>query len=662
MPLPTAFSRSSYCQSLPKIVFTTLICFAVTLCRCHSADLHYQAKEHETTQGSEYAASNYRILVVPVAWRSRAYPMLKLSYELAARGHTVTVMMSRAYEKWTHDSLQALARARARRASHAPSVAVHEAEEEQQHGMIGMPACLSLVFHDAWDMEREGEKVVGTSPMEQFQFVMENTLDSCKRLMANDTVNRMVAEGRYDIYFGDLADFCGTTLAEFWRLPRVDFDSGDCRAGGHFTAYGQPFSPAVTPSYIAPVPSNTVLGFKDRLANLGATVLLHLLIHYKVNPRLQGFRRSLNATSYLALLPPDHPALHGPEAAAAAARGFQLLPPFESTIQRLLMVIVNVDWAFHDVRSVGPHFQFVGPMNADVPAPLPSALHSFVSEGGDRSDPRVIYVSPGSTFSFGDPGQAHLMLALLSLPGRYRIVWRARPAHRSLLSARLTALGHPGLMEVAQQPSSPPSPSARLLLLDWAPQNDLLGQPGLALFVSHCGINGVNEAVFHGVPVLCIPSVADQPINAAMVVSYGNGRALDLARLNAADGEAVVRQEVLEILGNDSYRLTSRLLSARMRSHPLPPVLRAAHWVEAAAAAARAGPPGFLVPAEALLPWWRLGLVEVWGLAAAAAGALGWGCWVGGGKRMVRGVCGLAARCRAGVKVKEACNERQKSD
>ncbi|GFR40284.1 hypothetical protein Agub_g444, partial [Astrephomene gubernaculifera] len=576
------FNKALYLRwqrALVRLIFS----FILVHCACG-----LQPSE-KATSPNELGAS-FRILVVPVAWRSRAFPMLKVSYELAARGHAVTVLLPQVHEAWARDSFKSFARARARR------------ENIFSSASLDLPSGLTLLLRDAWDMEAGAEVVANSSPIEQFRYVLGNTLDNCRRLLANDTINQLVADGRFDIFFGDMMDSCGSTVAEFWRLPRVDYDSGDCRAGWHFNIYNQPFSPAVTTSYLVPVPTNTALGLKDRLANLGATVLLRLVHTHWVLPALESFRRSLNATSYLRLLPPDHPALQQQP---------QLSSVTEVNIKRLLMVIVNVDWAFHDVRSIGPHFKYVGPMNADVPAPLPPALHSFVSEGGDRSDPRVIYVSPGSTFSFGDPGQAHLMLALLSLPGRYRIVWRARPAHRSLLSARLTALGHPGLMEVAQQPSSPPSPSARLLLLDWAPQNDLLGQPGLALFVSHCGINGVNEAVFHGVPVLCVPIMGEQPLNGAMIKSFGNGRSLAFAKLNGANGQTIALQEIRTILEDPSYSLTSLLLSARMRSHPLPPVLRAAHWVEAAAAAARAGPPGFLVPAEALLPWWRLGLVEV---------------------------------------------------
>ena len=68
--------------------------------------------------------------------------------------------------------------------------------------------------------------------------------------------------------------------------------------------------------------------------------------------------------------------------------------------------------------------------------------------------------------------------------------------------------------------------------------------PNTRLFVSHCGMNGVMESVFHKVitafldvifsppftdqvPLVCLPIFADQPDNAARVGERGLGVSLD---------------------------------------------------------------------------------------------------------------------------------------
>ena len=66
------------------------------------------------------------------------------------------------------------------------------------------------------------------------------------------------------------------------------------------------------------------------------------------------------------------------------------------------------------------------------------------------------------------------------------------------------------------------------------------------LFVSHCGMNGVMESLYHRVPLLCMPIFADQPDNAARLVERGLGLALDRYNLN----HNLVTEAITEILQN----------------------------------------------------------------------------------------------------------------
>jgi len=56
---------------------------------------------------------------------------------------------------------------------------------------------------------------------------------------------------------------------------------------------------------------------------------------------------------------------------------------------------------------------------------------------------------------------------------------------------------------------------SNIKVVDWAPQNDILGHAAVKAFVTHAGSNGLYEAAFHGKPVVSVPIMNEQPDNAA---------------------------------------------------------------------------------------------------------------------------------------------------
>lgn len=63
------------------------------------------------------------------------------------------------------------------------------------------------------------------------------------------------------------------------------------------------------------------------------------------------------------------------------------------------------------------------------------------------------------------------------------------------------------------------------------PQVAVLKQAGL--FITHGGMNSVSEAMVSGVPMLVIPFVSDQPVNARQVEKLGLGKVLDYKTITA---------------------------------------------------------------------------------------------------------------------------------
>ena len=111
-------------------------------------------------------------------------------------------------------------------------------------------------------------------------------------------------------------------------------------------------------------------------------------------------------------------------------------------------------------------------------------------------------------------------------------------------------------------------------LFQCLPQNDLLAHPKVILFITHCGINGLTEAVYHGVPMLGIPLIFDQWNNAKAIESKGYGKYLDINIFTAND----LQESILEVLtgqAQTNVRRASQLL------RDLPPASETvAFWVE----------------------------------------------------------------------------------
>lgn len=62
-----------------------------------------------------------------------------------------------------------------------------------------------------------------------------------------------------------------------------------------------------------------------------------------------------------------------------------------------------------------------------------------------------------------------------------------------------------------------------------------LGHPQTRAFITHCGTNGIYEAIYHGVPVVGIPLFGDQFDNIARVQAKGAAVQLDLHTMTSSD-------------------------------------------------------------------------------------------------------------------------------
>ncbi|ESO01582.1 hypothetical protein HELRODRAFT_81526, partial [Helobdella robusta] len=114
------------------------------------------------------------------------------------------------------------------------------------------------------------------------------------------------------------------------------------------------------------------------------------------------------------------------------------------------------------------------------------------------------------------------------------------------------------------------------LILDWLPQNDVLGHPSTKLFITHCGNNGIHEALYHGVPMLGFPLFAEQGENCRRMIAFEFGIKMDIFTFT----EAELVENVLEILTNPKYKSSIKQMSKVFKDQPMAPLQKALFWME----------------------------------------------------------------------------------
>jgi len=118
--------------------------------------------------------------------------------------------------------------------------------------------------------------------------------------------------------------------------------------------------------------------------------------------------------------------------------------------------------------------------------------------------------------------------------------------------------------------------SDNILISPWIPQNDLLADSRVKLFISHGGYNSVIESVYHAKPLIIFPIRFDQPVNAAAAESKGYA-----IRMNIVDfsSESLV-SNIGKLLTDPTYKRNAQLASDIMRDRRDTPAQRVSTMID----------------------------------------------------------------------------------
>lgn len=183
------------------------------------------------------------------------------------------------------------------------------------------------------------------------------------------------------------------------------------------------------------------------------------------------------------------------------------------------MVLLNSHFSQGTVRPQVPGMVEVGGLQVKpTPDPLPKDIKEWLDEAKDGA----IFFSFGSNAktTFLPKEKVQMLLNVFSkLKQRVIMKWETD-----------TLEGKP----------------SNVLIGKWLPQDDILAHKNVKLFVSHCGLGGVAESKYHGVPIVGLPIFGDQEGNADVIVNEGWAVRVDFADMT----EKSLSEGINEILNN----------------------------------------------------------------------------------------------------------------
>lgn len=245
--------------------------------------------------------------------------------------------------------------------------------------------------------------------------------------------------------------------------------------------------------------------------------------------------------------------------------------------------LMRADFVFEYPRPTMPNAVYMGGFQCKPARPLPRPFDEFVQSSGEHG---VIIMSLG-TFVSELPADITTKIAAVFGKLPQKVIWRHKGA-------------------------KPDHLSNNTLVVDWMPQNDLLGHPKVKLFVAHGGTNGVQEAIYHGVPVVGLPLFFDQYDNLQRLKERGGAKLLTIQTVDKDDN---FLEAIQEVLSEPSYTLNMQRLSRLHRDQPVEPLDNAAFWIEYVM---RHKGASHLKAASYRLPWFSYYSVDVFGFLAGA--------------------------------------------
>ena len=232
-----------------------------------------------------------------------------------------------------------------------------------------------------------------------------------------------------------------------------------------------------------------------------------------------------------------------------------------------------------------PNVVTAGGMTCEPGKPLSGDVLDIIS----KSSKGVIVVSFGSTTSdFPLVMTRKFLTAFASFP-EYTFLWRFNKK------------------EDLEFPTN-------VIAKNWLPQNDLLANSKVRLFITHCGQRSLFEAVYHAKPLLGVPLFYDQEYNAKLLTTKGYGESIDIHTFTIDE----LRQKLTMVLEDGNYKARIETASEIFHDDPETPRERVARMVQQVI---KHGD-GHLRSSASELSWYQYWMLDIAGVVCTVSFAI----------------------------------------
>lgn len=343
--------------------------------------------------------------------------------------------------------------------------------------------------------------------------ILDHYSQNCDAVVGSEAVMAQLKNEQFDLLLVDPNEMCGFVIAHILGVQYAVFSTGLW----YPAEVGAPAPLSYVPEFNSLLTDRMTL--LQRVTNTAVYLVSRFGVQFLVLPKYDRIMKKYNVQPAVSM---------------------------HELVQRSRLWMLCTDMALEFPRPTLPHVVYVGGILTKPPNPLPQEFNDWLK---DTDQHGFVVVSFGAGVKYLSEEIAHKLAgALARLP--QKVIWRFSGVPPSNLGNNTK-------------------------LVDWMPQNDLLGHNNTRAFLSHGGLNSIYEAMYHGVPVVGVPLFGDHYDTMTRVQAKGMGLMLEWKRMSEQDLYTAMNS----VITDNRYRQRALMLSAIHKDQPGHPVSRAVYWI-----------------------------------------------------------------------------------